>query len=65
MIKLYTTHCPLCRTLKAKLDKSEIAYEICEDTDEMMKKGFTSAPMLEVDDKYLNFSEALKWLHTR
>jgi len=28
----------------------------------MIKKGFMSMPMLEVDGKYINFHEAIKWV---
>lgn len=61
-IILYTTHCPRCSILEKKMTAANIKYEVEDNVDKMIAKGFTSAPMLEVDDKILNFSEAVKWL---
>ena len=63
MIILYTTHCPKCRVLEKKLEKANIQYKTCEDTAVMNEKGFTSAPVLEVDDKLLTFKEAVDWIN--
>lgn len=65
MIKLYSTHCPQCTTLKTKLDKIGIEYEICDDLDTMIAHGFKSVPMLETDDGIFNFSEAIKWVNSK
>ena len=59
---LYTTHCPMCRALKTKLDAAKIEYDICEDLDLMIKKGFSKAPVLEINGEYLFIKEALKWV---
>lgn len=61
-IVLYTTNCPKCKILKEKLDAKQIQYEICDDVDKMLDKGFMQAPMLEVDGTSMNFAEAVKWL---
>ena len=63
MNKLYSTGCPQCKTLKMKLDKAGIEYEIHNDLEEMNQKGFKTAPMLETDDGTFNFSEAIKWVN--
>lgn len=65
MIKLYTTHCPQCRALESKLDKKSIQYETCDNIEEMKQLGFKAAPMLQVDDQYLNFSQAIKWVNAQ
>ena len=57
---LYTTHCPQCKVISAKLDNKNIPYEIEEDIDVMREKGFLSAPNLEVDGVVYNFNEARK-----
>lgn len=62
---LYTTHCPLCKALRATLDKKQIEYEVCEDVDLMVEKGFRRAPMLEVDGKAMGIKEAMKWLEDK
>lgn len=62
MIILYSTNCPKCKILEKKLIDADIIFVIKDDEDEMIKKGFTSAPMLEVDDKIMDFGEAVKWV---
>lgn len=57
---LYTTHCPRCRALEAALKSKNIPYETCEDVDKMIELGFVSAPVLEIDGKYLKYDEAMK-----
>lgn len=61
-IVLYTTHCPMCKMLRLKLDKANIQYEICDDVDLMISKGYKKAPMLEVDGNVMSLKEALTWL---
>ena len=61
-IKLYTTHCPQCRALEMKLNKKSIEYTTNDNIEEMKKLGFTSAPVLEVDGKILNFGDANRWI---
>ena len=61
-IILYSTGCPKCNVLKRKLDEKNIKYEIVDDIDKMQEKGFTSAPMLEVDGSIFDFSDAIIWL---
>ena len=57
MITLYTTHCPRCKVLKAKLDGENIDYEVVEGEEAIREKGFVTTPLLEVDDKVLTFAE--------
>ena len=59
---LYTTNCPKCKILKTKLDNKNIQYTIIDDIDEMIRNKFVSLPMLEIDNKTLDFIEANKWL---
>lgn len=65
MITLYSTGCPQCKVLKQKLDENKIEYEIVTDEDLMLKKGFTSAPMLDVDGEIMNTQQAFQWLNNR
>lgn len=62
MIKLYTTHCPKCKVIEKKLAQKGIKYTEVTDKDEMINRGFKSAPVLEVDDKILNFGDANRWI---
>ncbi len=62
---LYTTHCPRCKVLKAKLDNLQFTYETCEDVKTMEQLGIQSAPALEVGGKIMTFKEAIDWLKGR
>ena len=59
---LYSTNCPKCKVLEKKLGDSKIQYEVVTDEDLMIEKGFSSAPMLEVDGTVMDFGKAMKWL---
>lgn len=63
MIRLFTTGCPKCKVLKGKLDSKGILYETFTDVDAMIQMGITSAPMLEVDGKKLDFPTAIQWIN--
>lgn len=65
MVKMYTTGCPRCNVLKKKLDEKGIQYEIITDKDIMIDKGFSVVPILEVDDRTMEFAEAVKWINGR
>jgi hypothetical protein len=49
--------------LESKMKSKNIEYETVTDQDAMIEKGFMSVPMLEVDGKVMNFSEANKWVN--
>ena len=59
---LYSTGCPRCKILKKKLSEMGIEYVENNNVDEMLALGFNDVPMLSVDGKLMNFSEAVKWL---
>lgn len=61
-IILYTTHCPKCKVLETKLKQLNIDYDVIDDEKIMTGKGFLEAPKLEVNNKIMNFSEAIKWV---
>lgn len=63
MVTLYTTHCPRCQVLAAKMDNAGIKYEVCDNVDVMTQKGFMSVPLLEIDEKVLQFKEAIDWVN--
>lgn len=63
MITLYSTDCPRCRVLKKKMDTAGIKYEINSNVDEMLQKGMTSVPMLEVDNVLFDFKGAVDWIN--
>lgn len=65
MITLYTTHCPQCAVLESRLNKAGIEFNVCDDEQVMLAKGFQSAPMLEADGQVLNYAQALTWIGER
>ena len=62
---LYSTDCPQCNVLKKKLEIAGVEFTTSDDVDSMIEKGFTSAPVLAVDDQYYTFREAIDWLNNR
>jgi len=48
--------------LEKKLNSKNINYEMITDENLMIEKGFMSAPILEVDDKTLDFKAAIDWV---
>ena len=64
-VVLYSTGCPQCKVLKSKLDDAGIQYELVTDQSVMEAKGFTTAPMLEVDGEAMEFMPALRWARDR
>ena len=66
MIKLYTTNCPKCKVLEKKLDELNLTYDKVYDNDVILSVSrqhkILSAPILQVDDDYYKFSDALNYI---
>jgi glutaredoxin len=62
-ITLYTTDCPKCKILEKKLDAKNINYKKVTDVEEIMKMGIMSSPVLEVDNEFMPFTEAISWVN--
>lgn len=60
---LYSTGCPKCKVLEAKMNTKNIDYTVIDDADLMISKGFMSLPMLEVDGEVMDFINAVKWVN--
>ena len=65
MITLYTTHCPKCRVLEAKLAQKGIEYQENTDIDYMSSLGIMSVPVLKVDGELLDFTTANNWINNK
>ena len=61
-LRLYTTGCPQCRVLEKKLEVAGIEYETINDLGLMQQLGLASAPVLEVNGKFLTFAQAIEWV---
>lgn len=62
MVILYSTNCPRCRIIEKKLQDKGIEFELFNDVDAMIAKGFKEAPKLEVDGMVMDFKEANEWI---
>lgn len=62
-IILYSTGCPKCKILETKLQNKGIYYTKNTSLNEMARLGFTNVPMLKINDSYLEFGEAVKWVN--
>lgn len=60
---LYTTHCPKCKILRAKLDEKQIWYDTIDDVSIMQEKGLRMAPVLEVNGELMDFKQAVDWVN--
>lgn len=65
MITLFSTGCPRCNVLRKKLEAANIDYSVSNDINEVVEQGFMSAPVLKVDDDYMDFGQAIKWVNNQ
>jgi glutaredoxin len=67
-IILYSTNCPKCNVLEKKLEQKNIDFTIIDCTADttyiemLIGKGFQSMPILQINDEFLDFSKANKWI---
>lgn len=64
MLTLYTTHCPLCSVLEKKLKAKNIDFVMVDDTSKILELGFNSVPVLQIDDKFLTFTDANNYINS-
>lgn len=62
-IILYSTGCPACNVLKKKLSAKGIQFEENTDRELMRSMNFVRVPVLDVDGKQMDFTEANKWIN--
>lgn len=58
MVILYSTGCPKCKVLEAKLIQNNIDYIKCDNIEIMEEKNISSVPVLEVNNVLINFRDA-------
>lgn len=61
---LYSTGCPKCNVLKAKLKQKNVDYVENNNVDEMQKMGITTVPMLMINSDLLDFVEAVEYINS-
>lgn len=62
MVTLYSTHCPRCVVLEKKMDQKGIKYNMIDDQNRIINKGFMTVPILEVDGEVMDFKRAVDWV---
>ena len=62
-IILYTTHCPKCNILKAKLDEKNISYTEIDNIGRMKELGITSVPVMSINGSFFEFKAAVDWVN--
>ena len=63
---LYSSNCPRCVILEAKLKQKNILFEVKnseEDFQQLFDEGFREMPVLEVDNKKYTFGEAVQLIN--
>ena len=65
LVTVYSTGCPRCKVLLAKLKGIGIEnYTIIDDVDEMKSLGISAVPMMSVNNgPIMNFSSAVDWIN--
>lgn len=62
-IILYSTGCPKCKILKAKLSAKNIPHTENNSIQDMMALGIETVPVLSVNGKLLPFKAANDWVN--
>lgn len=63
MIILYSTGCPKCKVLVKKLDSKNINYTVETNIDKMFELDIKNVPILQVEDKLLDFTQAIEYIN--
>ncbi len=63
-IVLYSTNCPQCKMLEMALKKKGLNYSLVIGAEEIRKRGYRSAPILEKDGSTMSFAEAVRWVNS-
>lgn len=62
---LYSTNCPRCNVLKKKMEGKNIVFTEITNIDEIIAKGISTVPVLEVNNKQMDFIEANSWVNNQ
>lgn len=64
MIVLYSkNNCPKCKILKEKLSMKNIEFVEQFKLDNIIERGFKFTPVLQVEEEYMDYSMANKWVN--
>ena len=61
---LYSTGCPLCKTLEGRMKQAGISFTKITNPEEIMSEGFQTVPVLIAGGKIMYFSEAMEYVNS-
>lgn len=61
-VVLYTVGCNDCKTLQKLIDKKGIKYRHIMGSNSIIELGYSTAPILKVDDRIMAYHEAFQWV---
>lgn len=64
MIKLYSNGCVVCNAVEKKIKDRNLPYVKSGDFEQILKLGFTSAPVVEIDTKFYTAQQFLQIIDT-
>lgn len=62
MIVLYSTNCPKCKVLKAKMNEIGIEFTENNSVEDMLTLGIRQVPVLSYNGDLMNFNQAIQWI---
>lgn len=63
MMNLYSTGCPKCKVLEAKLKQKNLKFNEINDIEILKQKNILNVPVLEVDGNFLDFMQAINFVN--
>ena len=65
-VTVFSTRCPQCSFLETRLRQANIKYNIVYGSEEIIRRGYRSAPILEVEGVgSMTYADALKWIKSQ
>lgn len=63
-IKFYTIDCPACMVLEKKLEAKGVVFTKINDIETLQSLNIEQFPVLEVNNEFLSYSKAVKWVNS-
>lgn len=64
-VTIYSTGCPRCKVLEAKLKEKNIEFNEITNVKDIRAAGFLSVPVLVIDNNPpMDFIKAIKWVNS-
>ena len=63
-IKFYTIDCPACMALEKKLEAKGVVFTKINDIETLQSLNIEQFPVLEVNNEFLSYPKAVKWVNS-